>query len=144
MLAIAIAVKATSKGPVLFMQQRAGLGGEPFTFLKFRTMDINAEEKKSKLLQFNERTGPVFKMEEDPRITRLGKHLRKWSLDELPQFINVLIRYYGRSPISATSLVLVFETPNRKEYSFSNSDKSFYKFVIQICNSISFRLDFNT
>jgi lipopolysaccharide/colanic/teichoic acid biosynthesis glycosyltransferase len=54
MLAIAIAVKATSKGPVLFMQQRAGLGGEPFTFLKFRTMQVDAEEKKSELLQFNE------------------------------------------------------------------------------------------
>ena len=91
MLAIAIAVKATSKGPVLFKQQRAGLGGEPFIFLKFRTMQIDAEEKKSELLQFNERTGPVFKMEEDPRTTKLGKHLRKWSLDELPQFINVLM-----------------------------------------------------
>jgi len=90
MLAVAIAVKLTSKGPVLFKQQRAGLGGEPFTFLKFRTMQTDAERHKSELLQFNERTGPVFKMENDPRITRLGVHLRKWSLDELPQFINVL------------------------------------------------------
>jgi len=89
MLAIAIAVKLTSQGPVLFKQQRAGLGGKPFTFLKFRTMQIDAEEHKSELLQFNERTGPVFKMENDPRITRVGIHLRKWSLDELPQFINV-------------------------------------------------------
>jgi len=90
MLAVAIAVKLTSKGPVLFKQQRAGLGGEPFTFLKFRTMLNDAEGKKFELLQFNERTGPVFKMEDDPRITRVGKHLRKWSVDELPQFINVL------------------------------------------------------
>jgi lipopolysaccharide/colanic/teichoic acid biosynthesis glycosyltransferase len=90
MLVVAIAVKLTSKGPVLFKQQRAGLGGAPFTFFKFRTMYTDAERHKSDLLQFNERTGPVFKMENDPRITRLGVHLRKWSLDELPQFINVL------------------------------------------------------
>ena len=91
MVAIAIAVKLTSKGPVFFNQQRAGLGGAPFRFLKYRTMHVDAEEKKSELLQFNERTGPVFKMENDPRVTRLGMFLRKWSLDELPQFINVLM-----------------------------------------------------
>ncbi len=91
MVAIAIAVKITSKGPVFFKQQRAGLGGAPFRFLKYRTMHVDAEEKKSELLQFNERTGPVFKMENDPRVTRLGDFLRKWSLDELPQFINVFM-----------------------------------------------------
>jgi lipopolysaccharide/colanic/teichoic acid biosynthesis glycosyltransferase len=91
MLTIAIAIKMTSQGPVFFKQQRAGLGGFPFTFLKFRTMHIGAEEKKSELLKFNKRTGPVFKMDDDPRITGLGKFLRKWSLDELPQFVNVLL-----------------------------------------------------
>ena len=91
MLILAIAVKLNSKGPVFFKQQRAGLGGAPFTFLKFRTMDFDSDEKKSDLLQFNERTGPVFKMKNDPRVTRLGKFLRKWSLDELPQFINVFL-----------------------------------------------------
>jgi lipopolysaccharide/colanic/teichoic acid biosynthesis glycosyltransferase len=90
LLLISIAVKCTSKGPILFKQKRAGLGGVPFTFLKFRTMQIDAEKKKAELLQFNKRTGPVFKMENDPRITMLGKFLRKWSLDELPQFVNVL------------------------------------------------------
>jgi len=89
-LVIGLAVKLTSRGPVLFKQQRAGLGGVPFTFLKFRTMKIDAEGLKSRLLRFNERTGPVFKMKNDPRVTWLGKFLRKWSLDELPQFINVL------------------------------------------------------
>ena len=88
---IAIAVKCTSKGPIFFRQKRAGLGGVPFTFLKFRTMQIDADKKKSELLSFNERTGPVFKMENDPRVTRLGIFLRQWSLDELPQFINVLM-----------------------------------------------------
>jgi lipopolysaccharide/colanic/teichoic acid biosynthesis glycosyltransferase len=91
MAAIAIAVKLTSKGPVFFKQQRAGLGGVPFTFLKYRTMSVGSEERKAELLLFNERTGPVFKMENDPRVTRLGNFLRKWSLDELPQFINVLM-----------------------------------------------------
>jgi lipopolysaccharide/colanic/teichoic acid biosynthesis glycosyltransferase len=91
MVIIAIAVKLTSQGPVFFKQQRAGLGGVAFTFLKFRTMQIDAEEKKSELLQFNKRTGPVFKMENDPRVTRLGVFLRKWSFDELPQFINVFM-----------------------------------------------------
>ena len=90
MLLIGIAVKCTSKGPVFFRQQRAGLGGVPFTFLKFRTMQVDADTKKSELQQFNERTGPVFKMKDDPRVTRLGSFLRQWSLDELPQFINVL------------------------------------------------------
>jgi lipopolysaccharide/colanic/teichoic acid biosynthesis glycosyltransferase len=91
MLIIAIAVKFTSKGPVFFKQQRAGLGGAPFTFLKYRTMREDAESKKAELMQYNTRTGPVFKMEDDPRVTRLGEFLRKWSLDELPQFYNVFM-----------------------------------------------------
>ena len=89
-LIIAIAVKLTTKGPIFFKQQRAGLGGVPFTMLKFRTMKVGADEMKSELQLFNERTGPVFKMGKDPRVTRIGKILRQWSLDELPQFINVL------------------------------------------------------
>ena len=91
LVAIAIAIKLTSKGPVFFKHKRAGLGGVPFRFLKYRTMYVDAEDKKATLMQFNERTGPVFKMENDPRVTRLGHFLRKWSLDELPQFINVLL-----------------------------------------------------
>ena len=87
---IAIAVKLTSKGPVFYNQQRAGLGGVPFTMLKFRTMKVGAEEMKSELQSYNERTGPAFKMGNDPRVTKMGKILRQWSLDELPQFINVL------------------------------------------------------
>jgi len=90
MCIIAIAVRLTSKGPVFYKQHRAGLGGVPFTMLKFRTMKLGAEEMKPELLPFNECSGPVFKIAEDPRVTRLGKILRQWSLDELPQFINVL------------------------------------------------------
>lgn len=91
LLALAIAVKCGTKGPVFFKQQRAGLGGVPFTFLKYRTMHEDAEARKAELLQFNQRTGPVFKMENDPRVTKLGKFLRKWSLDELPQLFNVFM-----------------------------------------------------
>ena len=90
MLTVAIAIKLTSKGPVIFKQKRAGLGGKPFTFYKFRSMVLDAENKKKGLMKFNFRTGPVFKMTDDPRITSVGKFIRKWSFDELPQFYNVL------------------------------------------------------
>ena len=89
-LAVVIAIKLTSKGPIIFKQKRAGLGGKPFIFYKFRSMFLDAEDRKKELMKFNERTGPVFKMTEDPRVTPVGKFIRKWSLDELPQFYNVL------------------------------------------------------
>lgn len=78
------------KGPVFFKQTRVGKNGREFEMLKFRSMCVDAEEKLADLKELNEKTGPVFKIAEDPRITRLGKWLRKLSLDELPQFINVL------------------------------------------------------
>jgi exopolysaccharide biosynthesis polyprenyl glycosylphosphotransferase len=87
---IAAAIKLSSTGPVLFLQQRAGLNGRPFTMLKFRSMNVDAEEKKGELYGRNEMSGPVFKVTNDPRVTRVGRFLRRFSLDELPQFINVL------------------------------------------------------
>jgi lipopolysaccharide/colanic/teichoic acid biosynthesis glycosyltransferase len=90
MLVTVVAIKLTSKGPVIFKQQRAGIGGKPFTCYKFRSMVVDAEEKKRELLKHNQRTGPVFKMENDPRVTRVGRIIRKWSLDEMVQFFNVL------------------------------------------------------
>ncbi|MCK4385312.1 MAG: sugar transferase [candidate division Zixibacteria bacterium] len=90
LLGIAFLIKLTSKGPVFFKQQRCGLNGRKFTLLKFRTMVENAEELKASLLEKNEMDGPVFKMEDDPRLTKVGKVLRKFSLDELPQIFNVL------------------------------------------------------
>jgi exopolysaccharide biosynthesis polyprenyl glycosylphosphotransferase len=90
MLAIALLVKYTSPGPVLFRQQRSGLNGAPFVILKFRTMASNAEQVKHELAAMNEMSGPVFKITNDPRITPFGKWLRKYSLDELPQLFNVL------------------------------------------------------
>lgn len=90
MLAVACAIKLTSKGPVLFKQRRSGLGGKPFAFYKFRSMVNDAEHKKKELMKHNYRTGPVFKMKNDPRVTRIGSFIRKWSLDELPQLFNVI------------------------------------------------------
>jgi exopolysaccharide biosynthesis polyprenyl glycosylphosphotransferase len=87
---VAIAVKLTSKGPIPFRQQRVGLRGRTFYMLKFRSMVANAEELKAKLAAANELTGPVFKMKHDPRVTRVGHFMRKYSIDELPQLINVL------------------------------------------------------
>jgi lipopolysaccharide/colanic/teichoic acid biosynthesis glycosyltransferase len=88
---IAIAIKIDDpKGPVIFKQERIGKDGKPFMMYKFRSMCVNAEEKLADLRELNEKTGPVFKMAEDPRITRVGKVIRKLSLDELPQFVNVL------------------------------------------------------
>ena len=90
MLVIALLIKLTSVGPVMFRQQRSGLNGAPFSIYKFRTMTTNAEQLKHELAAMNEMSGPVFKVTNDPRITPLGKILRKYSLDELPQLLNVL------------------------------------------------------
>jgi exopolysaccharide biosynthesis polyprenyl glycosylphosphotransferase len=87
---IAIFIKIGSRGPVFFKQKRVGLRGRTFTMLKFRTMVNNAEKLKKDLEAKNEVDGPVFKIKNDPRITKIGKFLRKTSLDEFPQFINVL------------------------------------------------------
>ena len=87
---LALLIKMTSPGPVLFRQQRSGINGRPFTLYKFRTMVTNAEQLQHELAAMNEMSGPVFKVTNDPRVTPIGKFLRKYSLDELPQFFNVL------------------------------------------------------
>src|SRR5207249_2470929 len=88
MLLVAVAVKLTSRGPILFVQERGGLHGRPFRMLKFRTMREGAEAQRSALLAANEMDGPVFKIADDPRVTRLGRFLRRTSMDELPQLVN--------------------------------------------------------
>jgi lipopolysaccharide/colanic/teichoic acid biosynthesis glycosyltransferase len=90
MIFIALAIKLQDGGPVIFRQDRIGLGGETFTMLKFRSMVIDAESRKAELMALNEGKGGLFKLSRDPRITRLGKFLRDFSLDELPQLFNVL------------------------------------------------------
>lgn len=88
--AVSVLVRVTSKGPILFRQTRIGMNKRKFTIYKFRTMVADAEKIQNELISMNEMTGPVFKIKEDPRITPLGRVLRKTSIDELPQLFNVL------------------------------------------------------
>jgi exopolysaccharide biosynthesis polyprenyl glycosylphosphotransferase len=90
LIAIAAAIRITSPGNVLFRQVRCGIGGRKFTLYKFRSMVNNAEQLKAELRQLNDLNGPVFKMSDDPRITPVGRILRRFSLDELPQLWNIL------------------------------------------------------
>ncbi len=88
---VAIAIKIDDpKGPVIFKQRRVTKNGREFKMYKFRSMCVDAEAKLEELRKANEKTGPVFKIKDDPRITRVGKFIRKMSIDELPQFLNVL------------------------------------------------------
>jgi len=90
LMVTAVLVKFTSRGPVLFRQTRVGRGGEQFQMLKFRTMVVDAEARKAELHALNDGNGVLFKMRDDPRITKIGKYLRRFSIDELPQLVNVL------------------------------------------------------
>lgn len=90
-LIIAALIKLETPGPVLFKQKRVGKDGVIFWFLKFRSMVADAEAQRNALMKMNEASGPLFKIKNDPRVTRVGRFIRKYSLDELPQFINVLM-----------------------------------------------------
>ncbi|MGH4014531.1 MAG: sugar transferase [Pseudonocardiaceae bacterium] len=91
LLAVAVAIKVDNSGPVLFRQQRVGKAGELFWMVKFRSMVVDAERQRADLDAVNEAGGPLFKIRRDPRVTRVGAFLRRYSLDELPQLINVLL-----------------------------------------------------
>ncbi|MFF3314764.1 sugar transferase [Streptomyces sp. NPDC003035] len=90
LLVTACAIKVSSPGPVFYLQKRVGRGGKPFRMLKFRSMCRDAERQRAAYLDQNERAGPVFKMRHDPRVTPVGRVLRRWSIDELPQMLNVM------------------------------------------------------
>ena len=90
LLCTAIAIKIDSNGPILFKQDRVGKDEQIFSMYKFRSMVVNAEELKKSLEKENEMSGPMFKIKKDPRVTRVGRFIRKTSIDELPQLINVL------------------------------------------------------
>jgi len=89
-LVIAIVIKAHDGGPVFFRQERSGKDGKPFRMIKFRSMKVGAESELDELRSQNEASGPIFKIKDDPRITKVGKFLRKTSIDELPQLFNIL------------------------------------------------------
>ncbi|MDR2559362.1 MAG: sugar transferase [Oscillospiraceae bacterium] len=88
-LAVAAAIRMESKGKAIYTQTRIGKDCKPFKFYKFRSMHDGAEKKRAELLHLNERDGPVFKIDKDPRITKVGKFIRNYSIDELPQLINI-------------------------------------------------------
>jgi len=88
--AIALSIRLTSPGPALFRQERSGRNGKPFQIYKFRTMVVDADDRKAELASLNEADGPIFKIRQDPRVTRLGAFLRRTSIDEMPQLINVI------------------------------------------------------
>ena len=90
LVVVGILIKLESKGPIVFTQKRVGKDGKEFNMYKLRSMIVNAEEIKEKLKEQNEMSGPMFKMKDDPRITKIGKFIRKTSIDELPQLVNVL------------------------------------------------------
>lgn len=116
-VAIALLVKSTSPGPVLYPWKVVGEGGGYFTGYKFRTMYENADDIKARLLERNEMTGPVFKMTDDPRVTPFGKILRKYSLDELPQLWSVIkgdMSLVGPRPPLQTEYVRFTEWQRRK------------------------------
>jgi lipopolysaccharide/colanic/teichoic acid biosynthesis glycosyltransferase len=87
---IALAIRIDSDGPVLYRQVRIGRGGRAFRMLKFRTMSVDAHDRRDELRHLNDAVGGLFKVENDPRLTRVGRILRRYSLDELPQLVNVL------------------------------------------------------
>jgi lipopolysaccharide/colanic/teichoic acid biosynthesis glycosyltransferase len=87
---IALAVKLSSRGPIFYSSVRIGRCGRPFRFVKFRSMYMDADKRLADLMDKNEREGPIFKMKHDPRVTPVGRFLRRYSLDELPQFIHVV------------------------------------------------------
>lgn len=139
---IAIVIKVDDpKGPVFFKQKRVGKNGREFEMLKFRSMCVDAEEKLAELKEFNEKTGPVFKIAEDPRITRVGKWLRKLSLDELPQFINVLrsdipLRILKTRPEFSEKSMGAFALPAK---SSTNKEEAFSQVVSCFANGLRMR-----
>ena len=90
LIIVGILIKIESKGPIIFSQNRIGMDGRVFNMYKLRSMVANAEELKEKLMEENEMSGPMFKIKDDPRITKVGRFIRKTSIDELPQLLNVL------------------------------------------------------
>jgi exopolysaccharide biosynthesis polyprenyl glycosylphosphotransferase len=119
-LLIAALIKINSPGPILFRQRRSGLNGRPFTMLKFRSMVTNAEQRKAELQALNEMDGPVFKITNDPRITPIGRFIRRWSIDEWPQMVNVLrgdMSLVGPRPLPVDEVLRFDDLADRRRLS---------------------------
>ena len=117
---VAIAIKFDSHGPVFFIQERVGFSKRRFRMIKFRTMSVDAESRMKDIEHLNEKSGPIFKIKKDPRITRVGKWLRKTSIDELPQLINVLVgdmSVVGPRPLSVRDAVRMEEAWQKRRFS---------------------------
>ena len=139
---VAIAIKIDDpKGPVFFKQKRVGKDGKEFNMYKFRSMCVDAEDRLAELRELNEKSGPVFKIAADPRITRVGKWLRKLSLDEFPQFINVLrsdipLRILKTRPEFSEKSMGAFALPAK---SSTNKGKAFSQVVSCFANGLRMR-----
>ena len=139
---IAILVKADDpKGPVIFSQDRVGKGGRVFRMHKFRSMCVDAEDRLGELESLNEKSGPVFKIKDDPRVTRVGHWLRKLSLDELPQFWDVLkgdipLRILKTRPEFSEKSMGAFALPAK---SSTNKGKAFSQVVSCFANGLRMR-----
>jgi lipopolysaccharide/colanic/teichoic acid biosynthesis glycosyltransferase len=121
---ITVAIRLDSKGPALFRQVRVGRDGREFTVLKFRTMVPDAERRKAALVQYNDHDGVLFKIRNDPRITRTGGWLRRYSLDELPQLINVL-----RGDMSLVGMTGLWQVSGRSDLSWEESVRLDLRYV---------------
>jgi exopolysaccharide biosynthesis polyprenyl glycosylphosphotransferase len=116
----AIAIKLDSRGPILFVQERMGFNKRRFRMFKFRTMQIDAEARMKEIEHLNEKSGPIFKIRNDPRITRVGRWLRKTSFDEMPQLLNVLMgdmSIVGPRPLSIRDALLLEEAWQKRRFS---------------------------
>jgi exopolysaccharide biosynthesis polyprenyl glycosylphosphotransferase len=119
-LLLALAIRLDSTGPVLFAGERVGLGGRRFKFYKFRTMVADAERRQADLEDMNEAQGPVFKIRNDPRITRVGRVIRQLSLDELPQLFNVLrgdMSLVGPRPLPVRDVLRIDTRAHKRRFS---------------------------
>jgi len=120
LLLVALLIKFDSAGPVLFIQERVGFNKRRFRMLKFRTMRPDAEARMTEIEHLNEKSGPIFKIRNDPRITRIGKWLRRTSIDELPQLINVLLgdmSIVGPRPLSIRDTLRMEEAWQKRRFS---------------------------
>ena len=155
-----ILIKCTSKGPIFYNQERVGLRGRKFRLLKLRSMIVNADRMKDKFSHLNEQTGPVFKIKNDPRLTKVGKFMRKYSIDELPQLFNILsgnMSLIGPRPLLVSEVKLFDNDILHRRHSMKpgvtglwqvsgrNEVKDFHQWVkldLEYIDNWSFGLDF--